>query len=93
VDQGDHVAGLLTLHDVKEIPRPSWTTTAAAQAMVPIDKSHKIDSTAELWSAMEKMSRDSINELPVMQGNTVVGLLSMADIVKYLQTMQQLSSA
>jgi Zn-dependent protease len=90
VDQGDHVAGLLTLHDVKEIPRPSWNTTTAAQAMVPLDKSKKIDANAELWSAMETMSRDGINEIPVMQGQSVVGLLSMADIVKYLQTMQQL---
>jgi Zn-dependent protease len=92
VDQGDHVAGLLTLHDVKEIPRPSWNTTTAAQAMVPLDKSNKIDANAELWSAMETMSRDGINEIPVMQGKSVVGLLSMADIVKYLQTMQQLRS-
>jgi CBS domain-containing protein len=92
VDQGDHVAGMLTLHDVKEIPRPSWNTTTAAQAMVPLEKSSKIDSNTELWTAMEKMSRDGINEMPVMQGNTVVGMLSMADIVKYLQTMQQLRS-
>ena len=35
VDQGDHVVGLLTLHNVKDVPRPSWTTTTAAQAMVP----------------------------------------------------------
>jgi Zn-dependent protease/CBS domain-containing protein len=90
VDQGDHVAGLLTLHDIKDVPRPSWTSTTAAQAMVPLEKSSKIDSSAELWPAMEKMSRDSINEMPVMQGNTVVGMLSMADIVKYLQTLQQL---
>jgi signal-transduction protein with cAMP-binding, CBS, and nucleotidyltransferase domain len=83
---------MLTLHDVKEIPRPSWTTTTAAQAMVPLEKSGKLDSDTELWTAMEKMSRDAINEMPVMQGNTVVGMLSMADIVKYLQTMQQLRS-
>jgi signal-transduction protein with cAMP-binding, CBS, and nucleotidyltransferase domain len=47
-------------------------------------------ANAELWKAMEQMSREDINEMPVMQGNTVVGMLSMADIVKYLQTMQQL---
>jgi Zn-dependent protease len=93
VDQGDHVAGLLTLQEIKDIPRPSWSATTAAQAMVPLDKSSKVESSSELWPAMEKMSRDGINEMPVMQGNSVVGMLSMADIVKYLQTMQQLRAA
>jgi Zn-dependent protease len=93
VDQGDRVAGMLTLHDVKEVPRTSWPTTTAAQAMVPLEKSSKLDSSSELWTAMEKMTRDGIDEMPVMQGNTVVGMLSMADIVKYLQTMQQLRVA
>jgi Zn-dependent protease len=36
VDQGDRAIGLLTLHNMKEIPRPSWTTTTAAQAMTPV---------------------------------------------------------
>ena len=86
------MVGLLTLHDIKEIPRPSWTTTTAAQAMVPLEKPSRIDPNAELWTAMEKMGRDGINELPVMQGNDVVGMLSMGDIVKYLHTLQQVGT-
>ncbi len=88
VDRGDHVVGLLTLHNMKEIPRPSWTTTTAAQAMVPVEKLNSIDPKAELWTAMEKMGRDGINEMPVMLGNNLVGLLSTGDIVKYLHTLQ-----
>ena len=92
VDRGDRVVGLLTLHNVKEIPRPSWTTTTAAQAMTPVEKLGKIDPNAELWTAMEKMGRDGINEMPVMLGNNLIGLLSTGDIVKYLQTLQQVGA-
>ena len=88
VDRGDRVVGLLTLHNMKEIPRSSWTTTTAAQAMVPVEKLNSIDPKAELWTAMEKMGRDGINEMPVMLGNNLVGLLSTGDIVKYLHTLQ-----
>jgi CBS domain-containing protein len=88
VDRGEHVVGLLTLHNMKEIPRHSWTTTTAAQAMVPIEKLNKIDPKAELWTAVEKMGRDGINEMPVMLGNNLVGMLSTGDIVKYLHTLQ-----
>lgn len=89
VDRGDQVAGLLSLHDVKEIPRASWSTTSAAQAMVPLDKVSRLDPNAELWTAMETMGRGGISQMPVMQGNRFVGMLSTGDIVKYLQTLQQ----
>jgi Zn-dependent protease len=89
VDRGDHAVGLLTLHDMKEIPRPSWTTTTAAQAMIPIEKLSRVDPKADLWMAAERMGRDGINEMPVMLGNNLVGLISTGDIVKYLHTLQQ----
>lgn len=89
VDQGDREAGLLTLHNLKEVPRASWTTTTAAQAMTPIEKLSRIDANAELWTAFEKMGRDGINQMPVMNGDELVGMLSRGDVVKYLQTLQQ----
>ncbi len=92
VDQGHHAVGLLTLHNIKEIPRPSWATTSAAQAMVPIEKLNRTDPKEELWTAMEKMGRDGINEMPVMQGDSLVGLLSTGDIIKYLHTLRQVGA-
>ena len=92
VDQGGRVVGLLTLHDMKKIPRLSWPTTTAAQAMRPVEKLTGIDPTADLWAAMEKMGRDGSSEMPVMQGNNFVGLLSTGDIVRYLHTLQQMAT-
>jgi Zn-dependent protease/CBS domain-containing protein len=92
VNRGERVIGLLTLHDMKEIPRPSWTTTTAVQAMIPVEKLSRLDPNAELWTAMEKMGRDGINQMPVMLGNSFVGMLSTGDIVKYLQTLQQVGT-
>lgn len=92
VDRADRPVGLLTLHHIKEIPRSTWTTTTAAQAMVPIEKLDRIDSKSELWAAMQKMGRDGISEAPVMLGNNVVGTLSTGDIVKYLHALQQVGA-
>jgi CBS domain containing-hemolysin-like protein len=89
VDQGDREVGLLTLHNLKEVPRSFWTTTTAAQAMTPIEKLSRIDANAELWTAFEKMGRDGINQMPVMRGNELVGMLSRSDVLRYLQTLQQ----
>jgi Zn-dependent protease len=92
VDLGDHAVGLLTPHNLKEIPRPSWTTTTAAEAMIPLEKLSRTDPNAELWTVLEKMGGDGINQMPVMMGNDLVGMLSRGDIVKYLQTLQQVGT-
>ena len=92
VDRGNRAVGLLTLHNLKEVPRPSWSTTTAAQAMVPLEKLSKIDPKAELWAAMEKMGRDGMNQLPVVEGDQIVGMLSREDVVHYLQALQSLNA-
>jgi Zn-dependent protease len=92
VDQGGHAAGLLTLHDIKETPRTSWTTTTATQAMSPLEKLSTTDPNAELWTVLEKMGSGGINQIPVVRGNDVIGMLSRADIVKYLHTLQQVAT-
>ncbi|MGB8787380.1 MAG: site-2 protease family protein [Candidatus Acidiferrales bacterium] len=89
VDRGGRAVGLLTLHDIKEIPRASWATATAAQAMVPLEKVSSVDPNSELWKTLEKMGGDGINQMPVMRGEDIVGMLSRGDIVKYLQTLQQ----
>jgi len=89
VNQGAGVVGLLTLHNIKEVPRTSWTTTTAAQAMIPVEKLSKTGPNAELWTAMEEMVRDGVSQMPVMLGNNFIGMLSRGDIVNYLQTLQQ----
>jgi Zn-dependent protease len=90
VKRGERVDGLLTLHNMKEVPRPAWMTTTAAQAMIPVEKLSTIEPNAELWMALEKMGRDGVDQLPVMAGNVLVGMLSTADVVRYLQTLRQL---
>jgi CBS domain-containing protein len=60
--------------------------------MTPIEKLSRIDANAELWTAFEKMGRDGINQMPVMKGNELVGMLSRSDVVRYLQTLQQVGA-
>jgi CBS domain-containing protein len=60
--------------------------------MTPLEKLSRIDPNAELWSAMEKMGGDGINQMPVMKGNNLVGMISRGDVVKYLQTLHQVST-
>ena len=86
------VEGLLTLHSIKEIPKASWSATTAAQAMIPLDRLHTIPPDAEVWTALEKMDQDGVNQLPVVSGKRLVGLLTRESVISYLRALQEFSA-
>lgn len=85
-------AGLITLSALREVPRQEWPVTPAARIMIPLQKLHTTQPGAILWSALEKMGRDGVNQLPVLDGNGVVGVLSREDIVHYITRLGMMSA-
>ena len=91
VKQVDHVSGLLTLHNVKAVPSTAWPTTTAAQVMIPDSAMKRIRPEAELSDALAEMDRDGVNQLPVMTGDQIQGVLGRDDVISFLRTMSEFS--
>ncbi len=81
--------GLLTLHQIKEVPRSDWPARTAAQAMIPVKEVKWVRPDTELWKALEEMDRDGVNQLLVMVGGETQGMLSRDDIISYLRTLKE----
>ena len=92
VSDGENPVGLITPHRVKEVPRHEWATTSASQVMLPLGKFKRISPSAELWSALQEMDSDGVNQLPVMTDGQVIGMLSRQDVITFLRTVQELDS-
>jgi Zn-dependent protease/CBS domain-containing protein len=82
--------GLMTLHRVKQVPRAQWGTTSAAQITIPMADVKSTEPAAQLWPAMQEMDRDGVNQLLVMDGGRIVGMLSRDDIITFLRGVQEL---
>jgi Zn-dependent protease len=91
VKQNDRMIGLLTLHNVKTIPSSAWPTTTAAQVMIPIPTMKWIRPEAELVDALGEMDRDGVNQLPVMAGDQIQGVLGRDDVISFLRTVSEFS--
>jgi Zn-dependent protease len=91
VKQDDRVVGLLTLHNVKAIPSSDWLTTIAAQVMIPLAKMKWIRPEAELVDALGEMDRDGVNQLPVLVGDQIQGVLGRDDVINFLRTLSEIS--
>ena len=61
VKSGAAIGGLLTLHRIKEVPRTSWLSTTAGQAMIPITETKRVAPDADLWTTLEAMAPDGVN--------------------------------
>jgi Zn-dependent protease/CBS domain-containing protein len=83
----DGAAGMVTLAAIHHVPLDAWPSTAAAQVMTPLNNLATTQPGAILWSALEKMGRDGVNQMPVLDGTGVVGMLSREDIVHYLSVL------
>ena len=90
VNRGDDTVGLATLHRIKQVPRLQWATTTAEQVMLPREEFKSISPDTELWTALQLMDRDGVNQLPVMANSRVVGMLSREDVITYLLTIREL---
>ena len=90
VTSADRPVGMVTLGGIRNVPHQAWPTTMATQAMVPFQRLATTQPDAVLWAALEKMGRDGVNQLPVLDGSGIVGILSRDDILHYLSRFGRL---
>jgi CBS domain-containing protein len=77
---------LITPHEIKAVDRARWPYTTLRDIMRPIEDVHSVTPDTLLKSALESMSREDLNQLPVVSGGHLEGVLSRAQVLSYLQT-------
>lgn len=90
VMEGGLVRGLLTLHNIKGVSRDLWATTTVEQVMTPLDGLKRVRPDEELWAAMQNMTADGVNQLPVMDDGQLLGMLGRDNIVSFIRIKGEL---
>ena len=68
----------------------AWDKGSAAARLA--DDESGISPDQELWTALQQMDRDGVNQLPVMTASQVVGRLSREDVITFLRKAQELGN-
>jgi len=92
VNRGARTLGLVTLHQVKRVPRAEWGTASVAQVVLPLEELRRVAPDTPLVAAVQLMDRDGVNQLPVVADGRVIGMLSRDDVISFLRTLQELQS-
>jgi Zn-dependent protease len=81
--------GIVTLTDVKKLPQDQWANTPVQQIMTRMPLL-TVDQEEDLNKALQVLAKNGLNQIPVLNASQFVGLLSRADVIRYLQTRQEL---
>src|SRR5580704_10799512 len=90
VQQNGEVAGLVTAHEIKELERARWPYTTLSDIMRPLDQLHTVAPSTPVMEALETMGRDDVNQLPVVSGSHLDGIITRANVVQFLHTRAEL---
>lgn len=78
-------AGLITLADVRRVPREEWATTSVYRAMTPATRLHSVRPAENLTLVLRAMAEHDVNQLPVVEGRALVGMLDRGDVMRFIQ--------
>ncbi|HEV2236105.1 MAG TPA: site-2 protease family protein [Ktedonobacterales bacterium] len=89
----ERFAGLMTLADVRSVPRADWPQTPVGQAMVPLERLHAVSPEQPLNEVLPLMAERDVNQLPVVQEEHLVGMLSRDALLRVLAVRQSVGVA
>lgn len=85
VMRGKNLEGIVTLDDVRKASRDSWDKTTVGEIMTPRAELETVAGNDRAVDALQKITGRDVNQLPVIDGGKLVGLINRRDILLWLQ--------
>jgi Zn-dependent protease/predicted transcriptional regulator len=84
VADGERFLGMVTREDVRRLPRESWGETKVRDIMTGVATLAVAAPDEQATAAFEKLAAREMEQLPVVEGERLVGLLRRRDLVRWL---------
>ena len=77
--------GIVCLHDVKTVARERWPHTQVREVMTPWEKLETVSPGDDGSAVLARLNAREVRQLPVVEGERLVGLLRRSDVLRYMQ--------
>jgi Zn-dependent protease/CBS domain-containing protein len=90
---GGRLQGILTLHDVKRVPRDKWRETRVRDAMTPMSEMKTVRPGTGAYDALARIAETGVGRLLVVdaQGN-LAGILTRSDLMHLIRLRTELGA-
>jgi Zn-dependent protease/CBS domain-containing protein len=86
---GESLVGLVTLENVKDVPRREWASATVRDAMTPLSECAVVAPGAGVPEVLETMSHHpACGRVLVVAEGRLVGIISASDIARWMQRAQ-----
>jgi len=83
--EGGEAQGMITLTDLSRAPREAWGRTSVFRAMTPRERLITVTPRTPAAEALQMMAEHNVNQLPIVDGRDVTGLLTRAALIRAIQ--------
>jgi Zn-dependent protease/CBS domain-containing protein len=87
---GEELLGLITLTDLRKVPCDQWQTTTVYRAMTPLSRLRTVGLRDDLTRVLSEMSEGDINQVPLIDGRLLRGLIHRGDVLRYIQVREEI---
>jgi Zn-dependent protease/predicted transcriptional regulator len=84
-DAAGRVSGIVTMADVRGVRRDAWPDMRIAEIMTPRDRLVVASPSEDATEALEKLMRADVGQLPVLDGERLVGMLLRNDVARWIE--------
>ena len=74
----------MTLTDLQHTPRDKWQETTVYRAMTPFSQLKTVSANDDLATVMALIGNDNLNQVPLVEGRLLRGLILRADLLRYI---------
>jgi len=90
LDDSGRLIGCVTTRQVKELPRDEWETTTVGALAKHCSPENTVRPETDAMTALSAMSRTGISRLMVAEGDRLLGILTLKDLLRFFSLKMEL---
>jgi Zn-dependent protease/CBS domain-containing protein len=92
VVESGRLLGIVSITDAKHLAHDAWAKTPVSEIMTRMPLK-TLSPDADLNAALELMVTSGVHQVPIVRDDTLLGMVSRADIMRYMQLGAELNLA
>lgn len=89
VVENGNLVGMVTLSDAQRIPQEHWGVATVRDAMTPLERVISAGPGTPIQQALQAMAERGVQQLPVVEGTRLVGVVSRETAMQIVRLQQQ----
>ena len=90
VESNGRVQGLVTMHNIRAVPREAWPVKTTSDAMTPLDKLKSVGPNEDLSTVLKILTEEDINQVLVVEDGAITGVIGRDNLLSFINLRGEL---